>query len=400
MPQPKANPKFPCPNVSPGSTGEHHPFFSGVLVEVSELPKLIIYKLIGIGLRTAHSFAPTCHFLRGFALISLRKQQQVLINPVRVSVQHPGPKNSASDPSPVVATSSFSLTHWHQVLQIASGINPLGRDPSRNDRARLLPSIDTWTTSRRRSKRCQRSPTPARSSPGVLFPELESLYWNANEVYTAPALFSLSLSPYLKRVTLHTESTSPDVPSGQLAAIDRIIPFLPRPPLTIECIQGIRKQRHLLFVDAGRRWEILIPVYLCLGHSPLYFPIRVTGGLPDGLLGSVSRFSFRPSSGTTSTDQWPSRNFSIRLRGTVVDSSLLFYIANSLRYGALLVSTGSRIFHLTDGHKPRRCARRPGKPRHSGSRTVIASLMSICTSRLDHATLKAHSNAPTIAGDM
>jgi len=64
------------------------------------------------------------------------------------------------------------------------------------------------------------------SPDGVLFPNLERLYWKVDAPYTPLSFFRLFLSPRLKRVNLHTRSTMFGLP-WQLVPLAEVISCLP-----------------------------------------------------------------------------------------------------------------------------------------------------------------------------
>ena len=87
---------------------------------------------------------------------------------------------------------------------------------------RLYLDRDEWHTSDTLSRLSSNSPG------GLLFPNLEWLHWDVYESDTALAYFRLFLSPHLQRVTLYADLDLFDyIPRSQLAAIIRVISFLP-----------------------------------------------------------------------------------------------------------------------------------------------------------------------------
>ena len=286
----------------------------------------------------------------------------------------------------------------------------------------------------------------SRSSPGgVLFPKLEWLRWDVDEVHTLLPFFRLFLSPHLKRVTLCTDIDLPSVPSTLSTLLVQIISSLPTSVenMSLMCGQGRWRDEPLENAISSfvcrcgpwlRRVGTRVPISEAALHhlmlSPNLSSWRTAQGPPrvvsTSIFPSLERLRLDEQAALpwlhllTSREMGTLQNGSAtvtsdaNIKGslkslylpanTIVDSTLLSSITKFRNLITVHVrtyhffSTESCTFHLTDDDMenlasalPRLNILRLGEPCCGGScNTTVASLMSVSVHCLDLEVLETH----------
>jgi hypothetical protein len=289
----------------------------------------------------------------------------------------------------------------------------------------------------------------SRNSPGgVSFPKLEWLRWDLDEMLNALTFFHLFLSPHLKRVTFHIYPGRPYIPWGQLAAIVRIISFLPTSleHLSLMCGQGVEGPLEdvmsSLVLRCGpslRSFGTCVPLSEAAIHHLMQLPnlrcwITVQGPpptVPISIFPSLEELRLNEQAALpwlyllASPEEGILRNGSVPTniretlkslhctRSTIVDSTLLSSILKFRNLVELCVRTfcynpNECTFRLTDDNVENLAATLPrlktlylGEPcRLNSCDVTVASLMSISIHCLDLTVLETHFNTLTIVDDM
>jgi len=420
------------------------------IVEIDELVRLIIDKLVETSPRTAASFALTCRSLEEPTLSSLWKRQSSLVVLVKVLPQHTWIEETNYVRS-LVSGRSFRLDHILYRFPQAIEDDPQPEDWDRLQRyaswMRELTIGWEGVTDEALARLSSNSPD------GVLCPNLERLDWEVDASYAPLPFFRLFLSPHLKHVHLHTRFAYLGVLRDYMLPVKEVISYLPASlevlsltcgpwkgeplkdaisSLVLRCGSPLRSFASRTPLSEGAFYHLMklpnLRSWVAVGEPPQTFSLTTFPSLEELHLelaalpwlhllaaceGGKRRNGLAPTA-TINTNIKETLKFLHCPRNTPVDSALLSSASSFRNLVTLYAGNGFCemgiicTFGLTDNDVENLAVALPslvnlqlGEACGSNScRTTISSLLSISTHCLEITALEIHFNTQTIAIDI